>query len=710
MPLIYNAHMNTQSDTINILMIFSQLLMYYGCVVHYASSFYKGNNMSNCAPTYGEQLVCHLMQKLPQEQFFCYAEPRIDNATVRSRYPDFVIVWRERGVICVEVKDWKHIVGGDQRDVRIKKDGKDVVHRNPYNTARDYTFHLKEKLEQRRELLARHHGGETLSFPVEPLVVLTHQDLTTLAWLQREGLFPENGVMCSDDLVSVETFHRALQKIRWTFKPSRLLTDAQIRTIQHTLSIVEVRAKSASEAHLGAKCGSLIPEQDRIIWSPIPVREGGISTILVRGVVGSGKTIVLTKKADLLSELRPDLKILVTTFNNDLADDLKAHTKNRRIRVCQIFDLIREILGDNYPRAVEYRGQWDPRANKSWCQDNEGLFNLPPDFVSLEISRRKDLELILDVQYRNDLRKRDADLLESEIDELCVAYDLYVDFQRENQSQGEHWQDYEDTVRMAITGIHGHKYHRYFDIIMVDEGQDFSPNMFDLIRSMIKPGGLLFVCDDPLQSMWRRFDLSDRGLQNARIEVLKLPLRTTREIADAAQSLFELIPAIRTDDVNEIYPAQTDHLVSGDRPQLISYCNKDEERRQILQHIEQQRLICPADAIAVITPYFDKLWHKDLNGSGIYYGNFNLIKGLEFQTVFIAQLDKIFESEWNKRIIMRRWLYRRLFVAMTRARKSLYLSFTGSLPLSLLPLEHYCTFLNGIADPATTIDLSTLPT
>lgn len=649
--------------------------------------------MSTNGPTYGEQMVSRLMKKLP-EQFFCYAEPRIDSATATSRYPDFVIVWRDKGLICVEVKDWKKILAGDQRDIKIEtSDGDIKVKENPYKTAQNYVYHLMNRLEQRRELKTKHRGDESLAFPVEPLVILTHQDKTTASWLVDEGLFPEYGVLSSADLMSVENFQRALNRMNWTFVMNHPLTDAHIETIQHTFQVVEVRTKSHADGTPGAKRGTLIEEQDNIIWAPIPVQENGISKMLVRGVVGSGKTIVLNKKADLLSRMRPDLKILLTAFNLDLAKDLSERITSNRIRVAPVFDLIEEVLGDDFPRIVSYRGKSNPKTNKTWCKENADLFDLPMDFVSMEISRRKDLELYSEARYRSDLLKRDADLSEKEIEELNSAFELYIEHQEEERRNGKGWQDYEDTAKMATKAIHGHKLHRHFDIIMVDEGQDFSPNKFNFLRSMLRPGGHLLTCDDPLQSLWRQFDLGDKGLTNADIKLLKLPLRTTREIAEAAQSLFELVTVMRTDDDNEIYPAKTDHLKVGGKPHLVRYKNRKDEIATIRDCIKQQLEVYPDEPVAVLTPEFSNDWREwcnELQDNRVYYGHFNLTKGLEFNAVFIPHLDDLFQNRWNERTIMKRWLYRKFFVAMTRARHNLYMSHIDEIPDDIKPFEHYC--------------------
>ncbi len=69
----------------------------------------------------------------------------------------------------------------------------------------------------------------------------------------------------------------------------------------------------------------LTPEGQRIAHN-IVVR-------LVRGVAGSGKTLVLSKRAQYLAEVHPDWKILVVTFNRPLASNLKRNLQGFQDRI-----------------------------------------------------------------------------------------------------------------------------------------------------------------------------------------------------------------------------------------------------------------------------------------------------------------------------------------------------------------------------------------
>jgi hypothetical protein len=71
--------------------------------------------------TEGEKRVTSLLQSLPTNEFYCYIDPRVDRDNKTSRYPDFLIVWRSKGVIAIEVKDWLEVKGGDGKQVHIVK-------------------------------------------------------------------------------------------------------------------------------------------------------------------------------------------------------------------------------------------------------------------------------------------------------------------------------------------------------------------------------------------------------------------------------------------------------------------------------------------------------------------------------------------------------------------------------------------------------------
>ena len=65
----------------------------------------------------GEKRLFSILQRLPDDYIFFY-EPVIEN-----RYPDFIIIGPNLGLLIVEVKGWypKHIISANQHEVVIQE-------------------------------------------------------------------------------------------------------------------------------------------------------------------------------------------------------------------------------------------------------------------------------------------------------------------------------------------------------------------------------------------------------------------------------------------------------------------------------------------------------------------------------------------------------------------------------------------------------------
>lgn len=101
--------------------------------------------------TDGERKVRKLLEQLPSDEFSCYVEPRIDRKEETSRHPDFLIIWRQKGLLAVEVKDYFSLEyeGSNQNKINIiDATGKPVTKQNPYKTARNYAIAVCELFEK----------------------------------------------------------------------------------------------------------------------------------------------------------------------------------------------------------------------------------------------------------------------------------------------------------------------------------------------------------------------------------------------------------------------------------------------------------------------------------------------------------------------------------------------------------------------------------
>jgi hypothetical protein len=123
----------------------------------------------------GEQRLFATLQRLPDD-YLVYYEP-----VISKRYPDFVVLAPDLGVIIIEVKGWYpvDILGGDSHTVRVRMRGVEKNEANPVRQARRYQNDLRDecrKSGQARSLLFNAQGpyeGQFL-FPFCHVAVLSN--------------------------------------------------------------------------------------------------------------------------------------------------------------------------------------------------------------------------------------------------------------------------------------------------------------------------------------------------------------------------------------------------------------------------------------------------------------------------------------------------------------------------------------------------------
>lgn len=242
-----------------------------------------------------------------------------------------------------------------------------------------------------------------------------------------------------------------------------------------------------------------------------------------------------------------------------------------------------------------------------------------------------------------------------------------------------------------------HPMRHTYDVILIDEAQDFAPSWIQVVKELLKSGGNLFLCDDPAQSLFRSFSWKAKGVEvTGRTRILRIPFRCTREITLASHSLLNQTAAqseeLTTPDLT------TYELASGDQPKLISYPDATKE----IHLIEQQALALrdsgiDAGQIAILCHSKRIVRHwAHLRNQGFYVDTFNRMKGLEFRAVFIPHLQTVFDhTDATRDEAFINDIRRKVFTAMTRARETLILSYQGRFPAELAAIEPYVHSENG---------------
>lgn len=283
-------------------------------------------------PTYGEELVAGLLKSLSGSEYEYFIEPTLTHTRSAFRNPDFVIVSRSLGVLVLEVKDWKKII-------HVTKDGTDIERSsgmvetecNPVHVARQYALNLSERFQELEELLHKRRGKTKLKFPWMHAVVLPHVEKHVLE--QCEQVWGKGYVLGKDQLIP-KRFEKSLHNLNW---PWKLDYPLEPRTIEVIRGVLDPKVIISNPE--GQTVGVFTDDQLHLVRetvkkaNPVKVRRllsldllsdeatkvaESAAVRLVRGVAGSGKSLILAHRAQYLAEQHPELSILVLAFNKDL--------------------------------------------------------------------------------------------------------------------------------------------------------------------------------------------------------------------------------------------------------------------------------------------------------------------------------------------------------------------------------------------------------
>lgn len=652
--------------------------------------------------TYGEKLVEKLLTKLSGKRFFTQVEPVLYDERGTEAKPDFITILRDHGVAVIEVKDWVEITDCDKGNdtVTIKRrDGVEVVKANPFSQARRHAYFLTDMYEARKELLKTHKGELKLSFPWQAVVILPNISDTVIQQLVDKGFWGANTVIGKEDLDNAEALAQKLKKAPWLFsmkKPlSKRIIDMMMEVIEPSPGSTDVlptkeqgdlikeplKKVNVTQMKLLADDDMLSEEAEQVIAST--------TVRLVRGVAGSGKTLVLVRRALFLRENYPDLKLCVLTFNKDLAHNLRQQIPDTNIDVLNFHKLCSQIIGKSWKSPSPIRG-WIEHHASDKCR----AMGFTVDFVAEEIGWRKDIDLFDNEEYLTIPRRgRGSALTQDKRRGINQIFDLYRAWQYE-RGQSHHpmsGADWEDVPYVTADILESQPESAKYDVILLDEAQDFAPSWISVIQLLLKDTGTLFICDDPTQSLFRYFSWKEKGVDvRGYTRVLRVPFRCTKQISIAAHSLLADDPVLsKSQDVTKPN-FKTYELHEGPEPSLFAVKDVNAEVRLIEDRICQLMADgIETHEIAILCHHRKTIRHyASLRNQGCYVESFDKMKGLEFKAVFLPHLHNVFERSRNPGDSETATdTRRRVYTAMTRARAHLIMSYHSDIPEELSPLE-----------------------
>lgn len=264
-----------------------------------------------------------LEQKLEDDWLLWYDVP----LGPRNVHPDFVVFNPRRGLLVLEVKDWKldTIREIDRQSASILTPNGLKRVANPLEQARQYA-HAVSNLLQRDPQLTINSGRlqGTLLFPWSYGIVLANISRRQFDSTNLGEVIEAHRVICQDEMTeSVDA--EAFQERLWGMLPfarSVPLALPQIDRIRWHL-FPEIRIAAPTQSGLFDEQEPEIPDIVRVmdLQQEQLARSLGEGHRVIHGVAGSGKTLILGYRAEHLAKVcaRP---ILILCYNQTLAKRL----------------------------------------------------------------------------------------------------------------------------------------------------------------------------------------------------------------------------------------------------------------------------------------------------------------------------------------------------------------------------------------------------
>ncbi|HIQ16287.1 MAG TPA: DNA helicase II [Leucothrix sp.] len=281
----------------------------------------------------GERRFARRLEQFLENDYLCYYDLPVGK---RQRYSDFIILNPRRGLLLLEVKDWKldTIVDLDPKRVTINTPSGQTTTQNPIEQVRQCTYALIDELKKDSQLI--HHSGKykgNLIFPYGFGVVLSNITRKMFDDSGFSDIFPSHLVICKDEMVEsadAEEFQKRLwdmfnyqfakpislpqlKRIRW-----HLFPEIRINTgVQTDLFVTDISSPSGDSK-------SLIPEVVKVMdmQQEQLARSIGNGHRVIHGVSGSGKTLILGYRSLYLAQSL-EKPILVLCYNITLAAHLR---------------------------------------------------------------------------------------------------------------------------------------------------------------------------------------------------------------------------------------------------------------------------------------------------------------------------------------------------------------------------------------------------
>ena len=279
--------------------------------------------------------------------------------------------------------------------------------------------------------------------------------------------------------------------------------------------------------------------------------EGGRAPIVVKGGPGSGKSTVALYRAKLLAERYPDALIAYTTYTNALAEASKEQLKvllpddYNQIRVSTVDSLARHWLGTVETLPPTILGATSELTRTLF---DELLVNKPKQlgrysatyllgemFDVIEVTG-----LTTEAEYLASPRQGRRSTMSSANRKLI--WGLYKALSAKIAEKN--LMTWAGLRKRTLKALEESRLKPPYDYLLVDEAQDLSPITIQMLASMVKTPGSLYVTADANQTLYESsfsWDALKEGWPQAEIHALKRNYRNTAQIVRAVADVREAL-------------------------------------------------------------------------------------------------------------------------------------------------------------------------
>ena len=377
------------------------------------------SRMQSGEKRFARRLGTHL-----EDDYLCWYETGVGQ---RPKYTDFAILHPMRGLLLLEVKDWRFdtIRSANPDSFELITDRGLINVANPLKQARQCTYKLTGQLELDPQLV--HATGEhkgKLIMPYGHGVVFSN---ITRAQFEKAGLgnvIPSVQTICKDEMLEstdVEEFQKRLWDM-FEYCFHNVLTQPQIDRIRWHM-FPEIRMEPQPELQLPSQESKDVFEIPDIIKVMDLKQEKlarglGEGHRVIHGVAGSGKTMILGYRCLHLAKLMHK-PILVLCYNVTLAARLRSLIADQgaddRVNVYSIHNWANTMLRSyNFKPPVVKDGNFD-----------DAIELLIRKVAKGDIPRGQYGAILIDEghDFRQEWLRLVVDMVDPESDSLLLLYD-----------------------------------------------------------------------------------------------------------------------------------------------------------------------------------------------------------------------------------------------------------------------------------------------